>query len=222
MTHPNPARQLAARAVRIALLVIIGLGAAIAGARPAAAQDLVAPRRRQGYYISAGIGSGPGQSWDDGDSLGVAANTKFALRFGELVTERLGLGLAIETGGRKKNQVTASVFGIAIEGSVELVQNLALRGTAGFGVMQIKDEAAADQSLRGTYGTQYGLGLSYEWFPRVNDKSGGLAITPTLDLRVLPEKSATNVAAFLGVELAWWSGLPRNQLILPEGEAYQK
>ena len=206
------------------------LAAVIGQARPAAAEDpglgvtLEPPRRRQGYYLGFGFGTGAAQTWDDGERLDAGPGSKFALRMGQLLTQRFGLGLAIETGGAsiKKDKTTVGFFGMAVEGQAVLATNLALHGTVGFGVIEIKSDEGPDKKLRGSYGTQYGLGLSYDWFPRVNDSSGGLAITPTFDVRFLPESSATSVAGFLGVELGWWTGLPKNQLELPDNEAYRK
>jgi hypothetical protein len=198
-----------------ALLALITLASA------AQAQDLEAPRRRQGYYFALGLGNGMGQNWEDGDRLDAAPSSKFTFRTGQLLTPRLGLGLIIESSASKKDQIQAGLFGLGIEGHVVLVKNLALRGSVSMGILQIKDDADPDD-LKGTYGALYGVGLSYEFFPTSFQGSGGFAITPTFDVRGLPGETAANLAAFVGVELAWWTGLPRNQLELPDSEAYKK
>lgn len=191
-------------------------------AAPAAAQELEAPRRRQGYYIAGGLGSGAVKTWDDGDPLPVARNGKFDLRVGQLLTRRLGLGLNVEFNAGKRGTVTSSLFGLGFEGQAELAANLALRASVGLAVLQIDDTAIVDKRQHGAYGAQYGLGLSYDWFPFHSDRSGGLALTPSLQLRTLPEHVATNLSGFLVVEISWWTGLPRHQLELPESEAYKK
>jgi hypothetical protein len=201
---------------------LTGAGFIAGTARTSHAQDLETPRRRQGYYMAAGLGSGPVKNWDDGDGLSVRPGSKFTLRIGQLLTRRLGLGLLIESGGTKKDSVTTGQPSLGIEGHVALVGNLALRASVGLGVLTIKDDAAIDDKQHGQYGAQYGLGLSYDWFPGSSTRSGGFAITPTFDLRSLPGDSAASVAGFIGVEFAWWTGLPRNQLELPESEAYKK
>jgi hypothetical protein len=202
--------------------VWITLILSIATAGSAAAQELETPRRRQGYYIAGGFGSGAVKTWDDGDALPVARNTKFDLRVGQLLTRRLGLGLNVELNAGKRGTVTSSLFGLGFEGQVQLIDNLALRGGVGLAVLQIDDSAIVDKRQHGAYGAQYGLGLSYDWFPFRSDRSGGLAITPSFQIRGLPERVATNLSGFLVVEVSWWTGLPRNQLELPESEAYQK
>jgi hypothetical protein len=199
----------------------IGLGAVLLGAVPAArAQDLEPPRRRQGYYIAAGAGNGGGHVWEDGDAIGAGPAGKYSLRLGQLLTPRWGLGLIIEFGGIARDNEEIGGGGLGFEGNVALVGNLALRASAGFAVLTIKHKD--EDRLEGAYGAQYGLGLSWDWFPGRSTRSGGFAITPTFDVRVLPESSAASVAAFVGVEFVWWTGLKRNQLALPENEAYKK
>jgi hypothetical protein len=185
---------------------------------------LEAPRHRQGYYLSVGSAGGAAQNWEDGDAIGVAPGYKIAVRAGQLVTRRLGLGVAFETGGTRKGQIDSSLFGLGLEGSVALTNALALRAFLGFGALQIDNKGDEKKELKGAYGAQYGLGLSYDFFPFQHKpyKSGGWALTPTLEVRGLPEDSGSNVSVFFGFEVAWWTGLPRHQLELPESEAYKK
>jgi hypothetical protein len=201
-------------------LLTAGLIAGIA--RPARAQDLEPPRRRQGYYLSGGTAVGPVKNWDDGDGMSVRPGFKSSLRIGQLITRRLGLGMFLEAMATKKGSVSTGQNSLGVEGNVALVGNLALRASVGLGVLQIKDDSVVDDKQHGQYGAQYGLGLTYDLFPTRSTGSGGFAITPTFDLRTLPGDSAASVAGFIGVEFVWWTGLPRNQLQLPESEAYKK
>jgi hypothetical protein len=200
----------------------IALALLLTTAGSAGAQELEPPRHRQGFYIAAGLGSGAAKNWDNGDALPIARTGKFDLRAGQLITRRFGLGLNIEFGGGKRGTVTSSLFGLGFEGQAGLVGNLALRASVGLAVLQIKDSAIVDKRQHGVYGAQYGVGLSYDWFPSHNNHSGGLAITPSLQLRSLPEGTAATLSTFLVFDLTWWTGLPSNQLELPESEAYQK
>ena len=49
----------------------------------------------------------------------------------------------------------------------------------------------------------------------------GFAITPVVQARFIPGEDIKSALALFGVELGWWSGLPRNQLELPDSEAYR-
>lgn len=204
-----------------AILAAITAVTTYAGA--AQAQDLTEPpRRRQGYYLSAGYGAGASQAWLEEDPLGVWQTGHFSLRAGQLLTRRLGLGIVIDGSGGAKDPVTRSVFGIGVEGQAEIGANFAVRASIGFGALQVLEEdKVRDRTiLSGTYGTQYGLGFSYDWFPFAK-RSGGFAVTPALEVRAIPGIEDGNFGAFFGIELSYWTGLPRNQLELPESEAYR-
>ena len=146
-------------------------------ARIAAAQELTeTPRRRQGYYFAAGYGLGQTQARHEDENLGVWPSGKLALRAGQLLTKRFGLGLLIDTSAATEGPTTRGVLGIAIEGQATLVGNLALRTSVGFGALQINDKMGDKQVLRGgAYGSQFGLGISYDWFPWTSNRSGGHA-----------------------------------------------
>jgi hypothetical protein len=208
------------KSFRIALLAAVATST-FAGV--AHAQDLTEPpRRRQGYYLSVGYGSGASQAWEDDKALGVWQTGHLALRAGQLITRRLGLGIVIDSGASIKAPITRSVFGIGVEGQAELGANFAARASIGFGALQIieEDKVRDKTTLTGTYGTQYGLGLSYDWFP-FSKRSGGFAVTPVFEVRSIPRITTGTIGGFIGIELGYWTGLPRNQLELPESEAYR-
>ena len=47
-------------------------------------------------------------------------------------------------------------------------------------------------------------------------------MTPGIRVRAVPSDTIDAFAVLAGVELSWWSGLPRNQLALPDAEAYAR
>jgi hypothetical protein len=185
-------------------------------------QTLEVPRARQGYYVSAGVLSGASRTWEDGESLGTWRGSAFNLRMGQLLTPRLGLGLQIALGNAAENQQHAMTVGIGLESHFELVRNLAAHASVGLGVLQLLDDGQRADGLRGTVGAEYMLGLSYAWYPFRGRTSGGLGVTPVAQTRFIPGTSAAGISFLFGVEIAWWTGLPRHQLQLPESEAYGK
>jgi hypothetical protein len=209
---------------QLLLAPVVLLLASPALAQSSSADLLEAPRHRQGYYLSVGTSGGTAHNWEDGDAIGFAPGYKWSVRAGELLTRRLGLGIAMESGKSQKDKIDMTLFGLGLEGSVGLTDQLALRLFLGFGVLQIDDKKDDKKELKGAYGAQYGLGVSYDFFPFQHKpyKSGGLALTPTLEVRGLPEDSGSNISVFVGLEFAWWTGLPKHQLELPESEAYKK
>ncbi len=219
-------RQFPERHALLALAVaVLAGGAALttgAGAARAQAELLEPPRARQGYYLSAAFLSGASHNWDEDDSLGTWRSSSFNLRLGQLLTPRIGLGLQFAFGASVDGPQAASTFGLGLETHYELVRNLAAHASIGLGVLQLTDDRDPDEPLRGTVGAEYVLGLSYAWYPFTGRPSGGFSLTPTFQTRFIPGTSATGLTFLLGLEVAWWTGLPRNQLTLPDSEAYKK
>jgi hypothetical protein len=215
----RPRRTRLGAAVAGALLAGIGLAAA-----PARAQQLEPPRGRQGYYLGGGLFGVANHAWEDGEALGVWGGSGLGLRAGQLLTPRFGLGLQLQLGGASGDGQTAALFGFGLEGQATLVRNLAARAGVGFGFITLDDPDVDEGEIRGGAGGFYMLGLSYDFFPfrDEGEGSGGFAISPTVELRFLPGGDVKTAVAFIGVDLLWWTGLPRNQLELPDAEAYKK
>jgi hypothetical protein len=211
----------------VGLTVLAGALLGIA-ARPARAADGVAPvileppRHRQGYYLSFGQQALFTNNWDHGDSLGTWVGTGTTLRMGQLLTRRFGLGLQIDFGGAKNGPESATTFGLSMAAQWELVRHLAVHGGVGLGVVSLSDSRDPDAPLRGAVGAGYFLGASYDWFPWKRRLTGGLAFAPMAQARLIPGETVTSVIFLTGVEITWWTGLPRNQLDLPVSEAYKK
>jgi hypothetical protein len=187
----------------------------------ARAQDLEAPRPRQGYYAAGGLHASLQHNRDDDGSLGTFRGSALSLRLGQLLTPRFGLGFQLDLGGGSHGDDTASTIGLGLGGQVVLAPNLALHAVVGLGVVSITEKVGAEEELRGSYGSAYTVGLTYDWFPRPCS-SGGWAITPALQLRALPGDPIDSYTATIGVEITWWTGLPRNQLDLPPDRAFTR
>jgi len=200
------------------------VAASLAGVA-ANAQTLELPKARQGYWVSVGLNQGASAIREKGKSKGVYAAGGLSIRLGEMVTERLGLGLFFDYGGLVKQEKAAGVYtrddkgatgGVGFEGNLKLWRTLAVRTGFGFGVVMLTDDATEAKELRGGAGSYLMLGASYEFFPWRNRLTGGWAISPALDFRVMPDGNVKAFTGFLGVSVTWWSGLERNMLILPE------
>jgi hypothetical protein len=202
--------------------LVVALALVASGARAARAQTLEQPRARQGYYAGLALLGAVNQNWENGDSLGAWGGSGYSLRLGQLITRRLGLGLEIASGAAAHSKEKSGIFGLGLEAHWEFARNFAIHGGVGLGVVQIKDEAVEDEPLRGAFGSSYAVGVSYDWFPNKQRLTGGWAISPRFEARLIPGEEVKSLVGFLGVELAYWTGLPRNQLELPESEAYKK
>jgi hypothetical protein len=202
--------------------MIVALGALLVAARPTRAQTLEAPRHRQGYFVALGVQAGEAKIWEDGEHWNVWSDRDVSIRAGQLLTRRFGLGIQFLHVGRASGQnQTAGLFGLGLEAQVEVATNLALVGGAGFDVIEISDSTMPKKSSRGTYSSGYALAMTYDYF--LGDRlTGGWSLSPILQTRLIPGGSTTGLTATLGVQLCFWTGLPRNQLDLPLDRAFQK
>ncbi len=191
---------------------------AIALPRAAAAEDLLeAPRARQGYYIALGLFSALSYNRDEGEGLGPWGGFSTSLRLGQMITNRIGVGLAIDAGGASGDGQSATLAGLGMAGQYELATNLALHASVGLGVVSLS--SPDDDESRGAVGAAYTLGLTYDWFFG-SRRSGGWAVTPGAQLRAVPSDEVDAFAAYLGVEVSYWTGLAKNQLALPPAQAF--
>lgn len=201
------------------LAIAILLLAATAGA--ARAQDLETPRSRQGYYIGGGAHASLQHNRDDDGSLGLWRGYTMAFRMGQLLTRRFGLGFAFDVGSGSHDDDTSSTIGLGLTGQLVLAGDLALHAGVGLGVVSITEKVGEEEELRGSYGSAYTVGLTYDWFVRPC-WTGGIALTPTLQLRALPGDPIDSYTMMLGLEITRWTGLPRNQLDLPPDQAFRR
>ena len=188
----------------------------LATPRLARAQDLEEPRARQGYWLALGLGSGGAELVDKGKSLGLYPASGFSLRIGQMLTRRIGVGLAIDYAAIKKHADAGGLGNLAMEVSANLWRNLAVHSGAGFGFVMLTDQNSDDKKLRGGAGACLLAGASYDFFPWRNRLTGGWAITPTVDFRVMPDGNIHAYTMLAGVQIVRWSGLSDNMLILPE------
>jgi hypothetical protein len=188
-------------------------------ARPVRAQALELPRARQGYYVALGPHFALNQNWENRRDWGVWSGYDVTFRVGQLLTRRFGLGLQLHYGGAGGEGQRAGLFGLTVEGQWEIARHLAVRGGVGVDSVAIATVGATGEAARGTVGAGYLLGLNYDWF-LTRRMTGGWAMTPTVQVRLIPGKTDAFVGT-VGVELTYWTGLPRNQLDLPASEAFR-
>jgi hypothetical protein len=198
------------------LLMLLALALAVgATPRAAQAQSLEEPRARQGYWIGLGLLEVASQLREDGNKK-LYTGGGFTFRIGQLITQRLGLGMLVEYSGVKKGSDKGSIGGLTLEGSATLWRNLSFHTGLGVGFVMLKDDNSKDKELRGGGGSYFLGGLSYDFYPWRNRLTGGWAITPTVDFRASPDGNIKFYGIFAALQVTWWSGLPRNMLILPE------
>ena len=202
------------RQLTLGLAVLVLLAAGVT--RPARAQTLETPRARQGYWIGVGVSNVASHLNEEGKNRGYYTGSGFSFRVGQLLTERLGLGLLVEYGGIKKGSDQGSTGGLTLEGSGTIWGALSVHTGLGVGFVMVTDQNTLDKPLRGGGGSYFLGGVSYDYFPWRKRLTGGWAVTPTVDFRVMPDGNIHAYTFFMWVQVLWWSGLPRQMLLLPE------
>lgn len=190
-------------------LVVIML--ALGLARAAGAQTLRDPEARQGFYVSAGAGANLAVAWDKGRRNSAAIGPAYTLRLGEMLTDRWGLGLAIDGGTSARGGITTALFGLALEAQARLWGHLAAHAGVGLAAASVDDPSRVGDQTHGTYGSLLTASLSYDAF-FTHRPTGGWAVTPGCAVRVVPGGDVRAMAAVLTVSLSWWSGLPPREL----------
>lgn len=193
----------------------------------AAAQTLVKPAGRQGYYIGGGLRQAAMDMISDtAGNLGFMTGGAFTLRLGQMAGEEFGFGLVLYSAGGSNDDWTGGLGALQLEGQVIIFPDLALRGAIGFGgmgVSRVKPEEEREDDPSGTAGSLYTLGVSYDWFPwwEKGDSSGGLAFTVFVEGALLPGSDLTAFGILGGIEVNYWFGIGDNKLDLDPDQAFE-
>lgn len=187
----------------------------------AAAQELEPPRPRQGYYISLGAYGVGALSHDRLDGwLGGMAGPGGSLRLGEALLDWLDLGVGFAAAGAFDEQYVALVGHVALEAQLRPVEPLFVRLSAGFGFTDFTRRQKGIERPLGRIGGSYAAAVGWDFFPGHDGSSGGLAIAPVIWFEAGPGEEFTTLVGGIGIEISWWTGLPREQLDLPLDEAF--
>jgi hypothetical protein len=184
--------------------------------------ELELPKPNQGHYLAVALYTLGAMAFDDDRGTRQPTfGTGFSLRLGEAVTDWLDLGLAFAVGstlGEKEDTLSLGRFTVHSQWYVSRRWFL----QAGFGATngQGADPEDLDEN-RGRYGDVYIAGLGTNLYLSDAGQSGGWVLSPLLTLEVGPDSTFTTTALWLGLEVSWWSGLSRDKLELPVGEAYE-
>jgi outer membrane protein with beta-barrel domain len=199
--------------IAIAVAVVALLGTA------ASAQTLEQPRARQGYYVSLGGGAAVSAASDKDQGDKTLVGSAISIGLGQMVTPCFGLGIRIDSTSGTADSTTAGGGGLSIEGQWNPWRQLGVHAGFGFGFASLEDTEALEDATSGGYGALVTAAVTYDWF-FTSRTTGGWAVTPGLTLSGLEGGDLDALTFGLGVQISWWSGRPRNELVLPEDKAY--
>jgi hypothetical protein len=213
------------RAIRnmtlVAALVLIA-------ASPARAGDdgslLEKPRPRQGYYFSlGGFGALSGHDARHLGWLGPWPAVGGQLRTGQAILPWLDIGLDIGVTPSFDKQYLAMLYRLAIEAQFRPIEPLFIRIYGGFGATDVSRRIQGIEKIIGRVGGTYGAAVGWELYPGHDPRrSGGFAVAPYLWFEASPDPGFATLMGGVGIEITWWTGLPKNELVLPDDEAFSK
>jgi hypothetical protein len=189
----------------------------------AGASELVPPAPRQGYYLSAGPALVLGRASDDARHQHPSyPGGSVDVRLGQMVNDWLGFGLRLDLGQGRTSTRQAALGGIGVDLQLAPWRNLGLHAGAGVGYFQTTSRADSTEPARGVGGAYYSFGVTYDLFMTRASRSGGVALTPGVFVKLLPGGDYRAAVLWGGLELSWWSGLDKQALELPADEAFAR
>jgi hypothetical protein len=203
------------------LVIVAAAALAIATPSLSYAQELVLPNQVQGYYLglnlqgSMHIYRNPDDQWSTPWFGGGGS-----LRAGQNIFRWLDIGIAGGATVVATDDWYALIGRLQLEAQLRPTESLFARIGVGAGGIDFTRTKKNKKKIIGQFGGAYSIGIGYDFFPSDQHGSGGLAITPIVGVDFLPGNEIVSISTWIGVEITWWSGLPKNRLILPETEVY--
>ncbi len=187
---------------------------------PPAASVLSKPSPHQGHFIALGLHAvGAFANDRDRGRRGPNLGEGYSLRVGERITDWLDLGLSIgvaNIGG--KNPWTLGHFGIHAQ--YYPVEHWFVHGGFGFGAGG-GDDPEDPAFSRGRFGDSYHAGVGHNIYLGDKERSGGWILTPVMTGEYGRDNQFPTTSLSFGLEISYWTGIPRNQLELDFDKAYK-
>lgn len=204
-------------------IIVAAVALAIATPSLSYAQELVPQNPVQGYYLGLNLQGSmlvyrdPDDQWSTPWFGGGGS-----LRAGQNIFTWLDIGIAGGAAVAATDDWYALIGRLQLEAQLRPMENLFTRIGVGAGGIDFTRTQKNKKKIIGQFGGAYSIGIGYDFFPGDQYGSGGLAITPIVGVDFLPGNEIVSIATWVGVEITRWSGLPKNRLILPETELYNK
>lgn len=176
--------------------------------------ELQEPGPRQGYYIGLGVrGNLDGLVTEEKDWYGPWPGVIGELRFGESLTSFFDLGLSLGSGVALDKSYLATLGYLSIDAQFRPKEFLFLRGSIGFGFVDVSRRQTEKARIDGSIGAYYRVAVGYDFFPLYKKGSGGFAVTPIAGMEAWQSELISVLSGFVGIEIAWWTGLRKDKLV---------
>ena len=194
------------------------------GAAPLPSEGVVLsdPGPRQGYYFAlGGFGGVAGFHHYKEGWLPVFGGGGGAIHTGQALNDlvALGLDIAVIGGGNADRNLLMGRIGLELR--IHPVGNWFLRPAVGFGFTDFYRKSKAVKKVEGTIAASYMLSVGYDFvLSKKRFGSGGYTLSPVVWISGANGINLNSVSGGIGIEIARWGGLDRNQLNLSVDDAY--
>ena len=178
------------------------------------------PEPRQGHYVALGLHFTGARVNDSGRGVrGPTFGEGYSLRLGERITPWLDLGIAFAY-GRTYGREAWSYGRLTVHGQFYPQKHTFVHTGFGFGAAGGTDLEDPDFD-RGRFGDVYTAGVGYNHYLSPDDQSGGWVVTPVLSGEYHRDNLFPSTALWFGLEISYWTGIPKRQLDLDIERAYR-
>ena len=188
----------------------------------ARAVELEKPDLKQGYYFAL-IPVGEMVFVDSKTNYGPWPSFGGQIRMGEALNRWVDLGISGGTSVATGDHLRLIHGHFGVDATFKPTRFLGLSVQAGMGFADFSRLKSGMDEVIGRFGATYGFTVAYDFFPtrkRNPYRSGGLAITPVAGVHLGPADATSVYSMFVGLSVAWWTGLPKNRLDLPVDQAF--
>ncbi|MFA5718313.1 MAG: hypothetical protein WC952_11420 [Desulfobulbaceae bacterium] len=214
------------RPAKVLFVAALLLGSALLAVPQARAfDDLISPRARQGYYLSAGPTFGMSLVRSEGRNTGPWPGPGMQFRVGETLAPwvALGVGFASSWGFQDNYRITSG--SVSLEATFTPLPSFFAVVGAGAGWLDVTRRQSGMDEIIGRFSASYTLVVGWDiLFKSRRPKayqSGGVSLAPMLGTQLSPSNAATSSYLFwVGINATWWSGYARNRLDLPPEVAF--
>ena len=218
----------------IPILAVLWLAASSAGAQaPAAAPEpqqdrgtespavLERPHPDQGYYFTAGLHLANVNVLDGGDWVSGLSGYAMSFRIGQSLRRFFDLGFRVDDGSVIPGDRSGIMGSFGLDATLRPSGPWLFRLGGGMGGADLSSAPDSDDDA-GTFGAIAALEVGYNLHPFYDQgDSGSFTLTPILRMTsVQPFTDDSAYWAMIGIELTWWTGLPKHQLDLTLEEAF--
>lgn len=179
------------------------------------------PAPDQGYYFIAGLHGALVHVVDDGRAISSLPGYSLTFRIGQSITSYFDLGFRLDVATIAASDRDGFMTDFGLDATLRPSGRWLFRLGGGMGGGKLSAAPDSDDKAS-NFGAVLAFEAGYQLFPFYSrGESGGVGFTPLLRMTsVQPGTDDAHYWLMLGIDVTWWTGLPKNQLDLTLEEAF--